>query len=134
MDKNLILKELVFKAVKSSGPGGQHVNKTASKVELTFSLNDSSGLSDDEKKLLSKTLSNKISTNGLIKLQCDTARSQHKNKEIVQKRFFQLLTEGLKKPKKRKPSKPTKASVQRRLDTKKKISLQKALRKKPNRN
>ena len=131
MDFNLIKNELVFKAVKSGGPGGQHVNKTASKVALMFDLSASKGLTDDEKELLLKNLKSKLTSNRLIIMHCDTSRSQHKNKELVQSRFFVLLSNGLKTPKKRKPSKPTKASIQKRLDKKRKASLQKVLRKKP---
>lgn len=131
MEKEQLRKELNFKAIKSSGPGGQHVNKTASKIELSFDIEASPSLSDDEKTLLLKNLRSKITASGILILQCDTSRSQHQNKEIAIKRFFELLSKGLKVPKKRKASKPTKASIQKRLDKKKKVGLKKALRKKP---
>ena len=130
MNSNVI-KEVNFKAIKSSGPGGQHVNKTASKIELSFDVLHSKILTDDQKKLLVKNIANRLTKDGILILQCDDNRSQHKNKEIVIKRFLQLVEKGLTIPKKRKSTKPTKASVKKRLENKKNISIKKYNRKKP---
>jgi ribosome-associated protein len=126
-----IIKELNFKAVRSSGSGGQHVNKVSSKVELFFDLQNSSALAEEEKELLLKNLKSKFSKEHILILTCDESRSQHKNKEIVINRFVKLITNGLKVPKKRKPTKPSKSSVKKRLDKKKKQAYKKALRNKP---
>lgn len=126
-----LIKELKFKAVRSSGAGGQHVNKVSSKVELIFDLANSIELTFDEKELLLKNLKSKLTKEGVFLLQCDESRSQHKNKEIVIKRFLDLITNGLKVPKKRKATKPTKSSIQKRLDKKKKLAYKKAYRKRP---
>jgi ribosome-associated protein len=131
MNSETILKELKFKAVRSSGSGGQHVNKVSSKVELFFDIQNSFGFTEEEKELLIKNLSTKLTKDTILLLSCDESRSQHKNKEILIKRFFKIINNGLKIPKKRKPSKPTKSSIQKRLDKKKKQAFKKAFRKKP---
>jgi len=126
-----LLKELKFKAVRSSGAGGQHVNKVSSKVELIFDLQNSTELSSEEKELLLKNLQSKLTKEAILLLQCDESRSQHKNKELVIDRFIQLITNGLKVPKKRKATKPSRASIKKRLEKKKKQAFKKAYRKKP---
>jgi len=126
-----LLKELNFKAIRSSGPGGQHVNKTASKIELSFDLVNSKVLNKEQKELLLKNLANRLTKEHVLILQCDESRSQHKNKEIIIERFLKLIKKGLTIPKKRKPTKPTKASVKKRLDSKKKLSAKKSTRKNP---
>lgn len=126
-----ILKELKFKAVRSSGAGGQHVNKVSSKVELIFDLQNSGEFTEEEKELLFKNLSSKLTKDNSLLLTCDESRSQHKNKEIVIKRFLEIITNGLKVPKKRKPTKPSKSSIKKRLEKKKKQAYKKALRNKP---
>ncbi len=131
MNKEQIQKELQFKAIRSSGAGGQHVNKVSSKVELTFSVQDSLGLSDLEKDRLLIKLDSKLTKSGLLILQCDEARSQHKNKTLVIKRFNALVHKALEVPKKRKTTKPSKASVEKRLKSKKMDSAKKTNRKRP---
>ena len=131
MNTEILIKELKFKAVRSSGAGGQHVNKVSSKVELIFDVLNSSNLLDEEKELLLKNLSSKLTKGNLFLLSCDESRSQHKNKEIVIKRFLELLINSLKVPKKRKPTKPSKSSIKKRLEKKKKQAYKKALRNKP---
>ncbi|MGB2274032.1 MAG: peptide chain release factor-like protein, partial [Flavicella sp.] len=86
MDTKEINKELSFKGIRSSGPGGQHVNKVASKIELSFDLLESKGLSAYEKNTLVVKLSKRLNKNNTLVLQCDSTRSQHRNKEIVSKR------------------------------------------------
>ncbi|NGX82766.1 alternative ribosome rescue aminoacyl-tRNA hydrolase ArfB [Aequorivita sp. KMM 9714] len=126
-----LISELAFKAVRSSGPGGQHVNKTASKVEVTFDLENSQALSETEKERLRLKLSSKITTEGLIILQCGETRSQHKNKAIVIERLIDLLKTNLKVAKKRKKTKPSKSAIDRRLKSKKVIAFKKVNRKPP---
>lgn len=100
MNIEKIIKELKFKAVRSSGAGGQHVNKVSSKVELIFDLQNSSELTEEEKELLSKNLKTKLTKENLLLLSCDESRSQHRNKEIVIKRFLEIISKGLIVPKK----------------------------------
>ncbi len=131
MNKSIIHNEIQFKAIKSSGPGGQHVNKVASKIELYFDIENSEGLTIDEKELISSKLKNRISKNGILILSSQESRSQHKNKEIATQQLFNLLTSSLIQPKKRKPTKPTKTSVVKKAENKKRQAQKKSLRKKP---
>lgn len=127
----LIAKELKFKAVRSSGAGGQHVNKVSSKVELHFDIDNSSGLTENEKERLLLKLKNRLTKASVLIMQCDEARSQHQNKNLVAKRFFELLKKALHVPKKRKPTKPSKSSIEKRLKSKNKTAEKKAYRRKP---
>ena len=131
LDKNKILKELNFQAVRSSGAGGQHVNKVASKVVLVFDIAASGSLNPEEKERAINKLESRITKDGILQLQCEDSRSQHKNKELVIKRFLSLLEEALFVPKKRKKTKPTKASAEKRLQSKRKAALKKINRKRP---
>lgn len=131
MNKEQLIKELDFKAVRSSGAGGQHVNKVSSKVELTFNVSNSTVLNEEQKELLLKNLANRLTKDGILLLSNSESRSQHKNKEKVIKQFFEVLEKGLFVPKKRKPTKMSKAQKQKRLDNKQKHSAKKQLRKKP---
>ncbi|WP_417801178.1 alternative ribosome rescue aminoacyl-tRNA hydrolase ArfB [Tenacibaculum sp.] len=130
MNKEQLLKELNFKAVRSSGAGGQHVNKVSSKVELSFTIEDSLGLSDKEKALLLKNLANRLSKEHTLILSSQESRSQHRNKELVTERFFNLLAQALVIPKVRKATKPKKAAIAKRLDAKKQQAEKKENRKK----
>lgn len=132
MNKESIYKELQFKAVRSSGAGGQHVNKVSSKVELSFDIPNSTSISSEEKEVLLKNLSTRLTKDGILQLSSGESRSQHTNKEKVIKRFFEVLEKGLFIPKKRKPTKPSKSSIQKRLQNKQNTSNKKNLRKKPN--
>lgn len=131
MNKDILQSELQFKAVRSSGAGGQNVNKVASKVELIFDLEASLGLTDDEKELLKQSVNNRLTKENILLLQCDESRSQHKNKTLVIDRFFDLLEKGLIVPKERKPTKIPRSVVKKRLKTKRKVSDKKANRKPP---
>lgn len=130
-DEALLISELTFKAIRSSGAGGQHVNKVASKVVLNFNLKQSEVFSEAQKNLLLNNLSNRLTTEGILILQSDESRSQHKNKELVVKRFLDLIKQGLKVPKKRKPTKIPKAVKLKRLSKKKQQADKKANRKPP---
>lgn len=131
MDTAVLLKELEFKAVRSSGAGGQHVNKVSTKIELLFNVEKSLGLTDLEKERVLLKLGNRISKEHILLLQCDDSRSQHKNKTLVIKRFMEIIENALKIPKKRKKTKPSKAAVEKRLRAKKKSAQKKANRAKP---
>lgn len=131
MNKEILLSELNYKAVRSSGAGGQNVNKVSSKVVLSFDLENSNGLNEEEKIYLREKLSSRLTQEFILILNCDEDRSQVKNKSIVTKRFLGIIEKGLTKPKIRRATKATKASKERRLLTKKTTSLVKQNRKKP---
>ena len=131
MHRENIIKELSFKAIRSSGAGGQHVNKTSSKIELTFDLQNSLSLTESEKILLKDKLSSKLTKENVLILFCEETRSQHKNKELAIKRFLSLLKTNLTRKKKRKPTKPSRASLKRKAESKQRNSVKKGLRKKP---
>lgn len=131
MNTEILISELSFKAVRSSGPGGQHVNKTASKVEVSVNLDASNALSEREKERIRLKLSSKVSSEGIIMLQCGETRSQHRNKAIVIERLIQLLQKNLKVAKPRKKTKPSKGAIARRLKSNKEHALKKANRKPP---
>ena len=131
MDKEKIISELKFKAVRSSGAGGQNVNKVSSKVILSFDLNNSDSLSEEEKALLESKLSSRLTNEGILILNCDEDRSQLKNKEIITKRFLQIITQGLIIPKIRKATKIPKSVIRKRLKDKKSNSETKQNRRKP---
>jgi ribosome-associated protein len=126
-----IIKELHFKATRSSGAGGQHVNKTSSKIELTFDLENSLSLSENEKELLKAKLSSKLTKENILILFCEETRSQHRNKDIAIKRFLRLLKTNLIRPKRRRITRPSIGAMTRRVETKKRTAFKKALRKKP---
>jgi ribosome-associated protein len=131
MEAEKIISELQFKAVRSSGAGGQNVNKVSSKVVLTFNLTSSPSLSEEEKLLLSEKLKTKLTSEGLLILNCDEDRSQVKNKEIVIKRFLKLIQNALIIPKKRKPTKIPRSVIEKRLKSKRTTSERKQNRKRP---
>jgi len=126
-----ILKEIDLKAVRSSGAGGQHVNKVATKVQLFFNVKASSGLNKEEKELLVSSLGSKITDEGVLILQDSETRSQTKNKERVIQKLYELLQKQLTPKKKRKKTSIPKAVVEKRLQVKKKLSEVKKLRKRP---
>lgn len=130
-DADLLITELTFKAIRSSGAGGQHVNKVSSKVVLNFDLNNSQVFSEEQKALLFKNLASRLTIEGILILQSDESRSQHKNKELIIKRFLELIKQNLKVPKKRKPTKVPRAVKLKRLSKKKQHADKKANRKPP---
>ena len=107
------------------------MNKVSTKIELLFDLDRSGALSDMEKERVLSKLSNRFTKENILLLQCDETRSQHKNKEIAIRRFLELMDHALKRPKKRKKTKPKKSAIEKRLRAKKKAAEKKAARKKP---
>ena len=131
METEKIISELSFKAVRSSGPGGQNVNKVSSKVVLTFDLINSQALNEEEKALIKVKLATKLTSENLLILNCDEDRSQLKNKTIVIKRFLDLIEKGLVIPKKRKATKIPRSVIEKRIKAKRNLSEIKQNRKKP---
>ncbi|MFL9830341.1 alternative ribosome rescue aminoacyl-tRNA hydrolase ArfB [Flavobacterium sp. ST-87] len=132
MEIQKIISELHYKAVRSSGAGGQNVNKVSSKVVLSFDLKNSQALSEEEKTLLETNLSSRLTTDAVLILNCDEDRSQLKNKEIVTKRFLELIKKALIVPKIRKATKIPKSVIKKRIKDKKNLSEIKKTRRKPN--
>ncbi len=110
--------EFVFQATRSSGPGGQNVNKVSSKIELRFNFQTSAYLDEEEKALIREKLSNIINKEDEIVLTSQADRSQLRNKDKVIEKFYALLEKALMPQKKRFKTKPTKGSVERRLESK----------------
>jgi ribosome-associated protein len=131
LDSTKIIAELQFKAVRSSGAGGQNVNKVSSKVVLTFDLKNSQALTEEEKLLLESKLYSRLTSEQILILNCDEDRSQLKNKVIVTKRFLDLITTGLVIPKIRKATKVPKSVIRKRINDKKNLSEIKKNRRKP---
>lgn len=131
MDIDKLKTEFTYKAVRSSGAGGQNVNKVSSKVVLNFYLNASQTLSDEEKILISLKLASRLTSENILILNCDEDRSQLKNKAIVTKRCLDLLKNALIIPKIRKATKVPKAVIRKRIKDKKNISEIKNNRRKP---
>ena len=131
MELEKIISELSYKAVRSSGAGGQNVNKVSSKVVLTFDLKNSQGLSDEQKLLIETNLASRLTADLMLILNCDEDRSQVRNKDIVTKRFLDLLRRAMIIPKERKPTRVPKSIIRKRIKDKKNSSEVKKNRRKP---
>ena len=123
--KEELQRDVQYKTSRSGGKGGQNVNKVSSKVELLFSVTNSTLLTDEEKALLMTRLQPRLNKDGLLQVVCEEERSQYLNKEKAIEKLQTILTKALHQPKKRKASKPSKASVAARLDEKRRASLKK---------
>ncbi|RSK49493.1 alternative ribosome rescue aminoacyl-tRNA hydrolase ArfB [Hymenobacter rigui] len=122
------LPELQFQTSRSSGPGGQNVNKVESRVELRFRLLDSQLLTDEQKQTLLQKLASKLTSEGELLVVAQEDRSQLRNKETALRKFHELLSKALYKPKARRATKPSKGAVRQRLESKKKHGDKKANR------
>jgi len=116
------LSELRFTASRSSGPGGQHVNKTSSRMSLSFDIDASSGLDPWQKRRLHQQLPTRISREGILSMHAQKHRSQSANRELLIARFVEMLEAALTPPKRRRKTRPSRSSVERRLEEKKRRS------------
>jgi ribosome-associated protein len=119
------LDEIELRASRSSGPGGQHANVTASRIEAVFDVESSSSLSDQQRDLLLRRLG------GRVTAVAQDARSQARNRELALERLREKLETGLRRPKPRRPTKPSRAARERRLEQKRRRSQRKAQRRPP---
>ena len=131
MDWNIILKEITFRTSRSSGAGGQHVNKTETKVEVLFDVMASAGLSDEEKELVKVKLANRSNEEGILSVNSQKSRSQLDNKDNAIEKLNHLLVKALTPVTKRIRTKPNKAAIEERLTEKKMQAEKKIARKKP---
>lgn len=122
--------ELTWRFSRSSGPGGQHVNTADTRVELLWDLSRTTVLDDVERARAVRRLSHRLS-DGVLTVSASEHRSQHRNRETALRRLDVLVTEAVRPNKKRRPTKPTKSSQRRRLESKRHRSETKRLRRRP---
>jgi ribosome-associated protein len=128
---DLLAEEIHYRTSRSSGPGGQHVNKIETRVELRWNLDGSSLFTEEEKRTLAEKLTGKITRDGDLRVVCQESRSQEQNKQRAFQKFIELLEKALKPDKQRKDTKPSKAVLEKRISDKKKHSEKKDRRKNP---
>jgi ribosome-associated protein len=119
------LDEIELRASRSSGPGGQHANVTASRIEAVFEVEASDALSDEQRELLRRRLGERVTAIA------QDARSQARNRELALERLREKLAAGLRRPKPRRPTKPSRAARERRLEQKRRASQRKRQRRRP---
>ena len=129
--KEQLLTEVQFSASRSGGPGGQNVNKVNTKIELRFSVQESEVFDEEQKQLILLKLKNRINNQGKLLVTSSAERTQWRNKEKATQIFFELIEIALTKPRKRKKTQPTAASLLKRIENKKKLGQKKQLRKPP---
>jgi len=117
--RECLQREVEYRTSRSSGPGGQHVNKTESRVELLWSPQESDCLNEAQKLLVTSRLKSRITDERVLVLASEKYRSQYRNKADVTERFLDLVATSLVPVKKRKPSRPTRTSVEKRIRNKK---------------
>lgn len=115
----------------SGGPGGQHANRSSTKVELKWNVDRTRALTEQQKKRIKTRLKSRIDSDGDLRVAAQSSRSQLRNRQEAEQRLAKLIAGALKTPKRRVATRPTKASKERRLDSKKRRSETKKARRKP---
>jgi ribosome-associated protein len=123
--------EVQITFIQASGPGGQNVNKVASAAQLQFDVRNSPSLPEDVRIRLEKLAGKRLSAEGVLTIQAKRYRSQERNRQDAIDRLVALVQKATHKPKKRKKTKPSRAAIERRLETKRRRSEKKKLRQRP---
>lgn len=123
--------EIYFQASRSGGPGGQHANRRATRVEACWNVRESSSLSDGERERILKKLGARIGKDGVLRVAAEDERSQHRNKELAKQRLTELVARALHVPKRRKKTRPPRSAGEKRLEEKSRRKRVKELRKPP---
>jgi ribosome-associated protein len=117
--------ELEYRATRSGGPGGQHVNTSSTRIELLWDLEASRAVTDEQRERLRARLAPRLDSAGMVRVVASDRRSQNQNRQAAEERLAALIKHALHVPKKRKPTKPTRAAKERRISEKKKLSEKK---------
>jgi ribosome-associated protein len=130
-DLSIPLSELEYLASRSGGPGGQHVNTSSTRIEVWWDIAGSPSLSDEQRQRLLARLAARLDSNGRLRLVSSGSRSQLRNREDVTERLREVVAGGLAVPKRRKPTRPSRAAKAARLDAKRRRSSTKRQRRAP---
>jgi ribosome-associated protein len=122
-------RELIARATRSGGAGGQHVNTSSTRIELTWNVRETNALSPEERERVLRKLASRLDSSGAIRVVASARRSQRQNRALAEARLAMLLQHALREPKKRRATQPTAASRAARLESKKRHSRKKAGRK-----
>ena len=117
------LSELRYQFSRSGGPGGQHVNRTETQVELTFDVRGTPSLNESQRARVLGKLGSAVDSRGVLHLTCQTTRSQSRNRAEVTERFQRLLRQALHVPRSRRATRPHRAAVERRLQEKRRAGM-----------
>jgi ribosome-associated protein len=117
--------ELSFRATRAGGPGGQHVNRVSTRVEVRWNVRRSASLSERQRDLLLEKLASRIDSRGVLRIVCDETRSQLQNRLLAVERLNSVVRQALKVPRPRKKTKPSAAAVERRVEQKRRRSEKK---------
>jgi ribosome-associated protein len=123
--------EIYFQASRSGGPGGQHANRRATRVEACWNVRESSGLTDEQRERILEKLASRIGGDGVLRVVAEDERSQHRNKELAKQRLRELVAQALHVPKPRKKTRPPPSVAEKRLEEKRRRKQVKELRKPP---
>jgi ribosome-associated protein len=125
------LSELTFRATRSGGPGGQHVNTSSTRVELVWDVSNSPSLTPEQRDRIQEKLAGRMSGEGVLSLASSATRSQYRNREDAIRRFARLVEAALERPQPRRPTRPTRAAKEQRLESKKRRAALKRARRSP---
>lgn len=123
--------EIDFQASRSGGPGGQHANRRATRVEACWNVRESAGLTDEQRERILEKLASRIGRDGVLRVVAEDERSQHRNKELAKQRLRELVAQALHVPKPRKKKRPPPSVAEKRLEEKRRRKQVKELRKPP---